>query len=464
MAPNKLRELAAERPQQLAADIDKLRGKMFVPHNGGQVEVLRSDARFKVLAAGRRWGKTKMAARQIIRKALIPNTVNWWIANTYKNVGRGYREVVRQLPREFLAKEAPVATSNNLVLTLTNGSRIEFYSGESPDALAGEGVSYIVVDEAALIPDIVWSQAIRATLMDTRGGALIISTPRGHNWFWKQYMRGKEGRPGFACWQLPQSFNPYIDPDETAEVKEELPEVLFRQEIMAEFLASGASIFGIGLEREGAVLDTLQEPYGMVFMGVDLAKEEDFTVISAERADGMPIYNETFNGISWPQQRERIHEAHDWLRSQRGVESVTVSLDSTGLGDVVFDDLEDEGLDCLGNKFTNDSKEKMVKLLASDLEKGDAHIMEWERGEFESYAYSVLDSGRYKFEASTGHDDHVSAKLLANWARHHEAPPELRTADIGGPEAAVDTGIPEEHDLTPDTTAEMLLRDGVWDV
>src|SRR4029077_13895049 len=102
-----------------------------------------------------------------------------------KNVRRGYREVLRQIPRELLAKEPPPATSNELIIQLKNGAAIEFYSGVNPDAMAVEGVDYVVVDEAALQAEHVWNQTIRPALMDQQGSAMLISTPRGRNWFWK---------------------------------------------------------------------------------------------------------------------------------------------------------------------------------------------------------------------------------------------------------------------------------------
>lgn len=451
-----------------SAEVDRalelVRGRVFVPHPDQEL-VLNSKARFRTVAAGRRFGKTKLAARSIIREALAkPNSMNWWVANSYKNVKRGYREVVRQIPPALLAKAAPASTSNELILEFKNGAIIEFYSGGNPDALAGEGVNFVVVDEAALIQDLVWQQLIRPTLMDTKGSALIISTPRGKNWFWKMYMRGQDTKAvdrEYASWQFAQSSNPYIDPAETQAAKEELPELLFRQEIMAEFLAAGASIFGLGLERAGTIVPEVSPPRGQVFVGVDLAKHQDFTVISAVRAmDRKPVYHERFNSLSWPVQRKLIRGAVDRLRDHPDVESVTVLLDSTGVGDVNYDDLIDEGLDVVGIKFTNDWKEKAVKLLAADLEQGKAFILEEQESEFASYEFYMTDSGRYKFEAATGHDDEVSAKLLEHWGLYHEGPPDISMLDVS--EADREDAVPEADTLIPDPIQEMLERESIW--
>src|SRR5262249_22570092 len=145
----------------------------------------------------------------------------------------------------------------------------------------------------------------------------------------------------------------------------------------AEFIAGGASIFAGGVTRDGAVLDGLVEPFGQIYVGIDLADKEDFTVISGVREfDHLPVLHERFNQIGWPTQKEQIADAIRSVASEPGVESVTVALDSTGLGDVVYEDLMYMGIDCIPIKFSSDWKEKAVKLLASDLERGKAFILE----------------------------------------------------------------------------------------
>lgn len=456
-----LEERARTEPEAVEAALRELKGRLFVPHPG-QVPIRNSDARFRVVGAGRRFGKTKLAANEIVKRARKGDQMIWWVANTYKNVRRGYREVVRQMPPSWLAKVPPTSTSNELILHLKNGTIIEFYSGGNPDALAGEGVDFMIVDEAALIADAVWSQFLRPTLADHNGYALIISTPRGHNWFWKAYNRGQDvDNAEWESWTFDQTVNPYIPLEETEAMREELPAILFAQEIMAEFLASGASIFGEGVNTDGAVVDMLATPLGDIYVGIDLGKENDFTVISASRGgDRLPVYKEKFNALSWPVQRERITEAINDLQGHRGVTSVTALLDSTGLGDVVYDDLIDEGVDVIPIKFSNDWKEKAVKRLAADMEKGDAHILEEQLPEFESYEYSVTESGRYKFEAASGHDDEVSAKLMEHWGVVFEGPPDIQVLDVDVENQEVETGEVEE--LIPDSPFDIMNRMEAW--
>lgn len=463
-------ELYKNDPAAFLAARERLRKGYFRAHPGGQLDILGSDARFRTLAAGRRWGKTKVAAHEIVKRANKPNQMIWWIANTYKNVTRGYREVVNQLPKSWLAKPAPSYTSTNKILQLKNGTMIEFYSGGSPDSLAGEGVNFVVVDEAALIPDNVWQQLIRPTLMDTGGEAFIISTPRGHNWFWQMYKLGQEGKAGYESWKFPQTANPYVPQSETDLAEQELPTIIFKQEIMAEFLAAGASIFGVGLEKAGAMVDEIVEPYGNIFMGIDLAKQEDFTVLTADREiDGMPCYFEKFNQVDWPSQQNRIAYAIEELENSPGVESVTAMIDSTGLGDVVYDNLTAAGVDVTPVKFTNQSKEQMARLLAADLEHGRAHVLEDMREEFESYEFTLTQNGRYQFEAATGHDDMVASKMLAHWGRVHEGGGDIDIVSIEREDPSGEARlreallVPNAVPVVQDSPAEMLQRPEVWD-
>jgi len=432
----------------------------FTPHDGGQVEVLADEHRFQVLRAGRRWGKTKVGARKLLRKAINQDdTLCWWIANSYRNVRRGYAEVVRQLPRELLAKPAPAATAQELVLQLVTGSRIEFYSAGNPDALAGAGVDSVVGDEAALWPhgEELWFQLVRPTLMDTGGDALLISTPRGRNWFYRMDMKGKDPHePDFQSWHFPQSANPYIPTEETEAAREEMPDFMYRQEIMAEYVSSAASIF----DTDGAVVQMV-EPRGHVFVGIDLGKKQDYTVITACRAeDRMPCHHERFDRLTkWPHQKEAIMDALSLIEGTYGVTGVTVAVDTGGPGDVVVDDLEDEGVDIQPVKFTNQWKRQAVRQLAADLAGGRAFILPQQQEEFDSYEYEITDSGNYKFEAATGHDDEVSAKLLEHWELTQSGTPQVRGFTA---EPEEEDGLVEQVTFVADDPLDMMQRPEVW--
>lgn len=447
-------------PAGAAKLVKALRGRIVAPHDGGQSLIVASDARFRVVRAGRRFGKTKIAAREVVTHSLAgKDQVIWWVANTYKNVRRGYRQVVAQIPQQLFAKDPPPSGSNELVLKLTNGTTIEFYSGGNPDAMAGEGVHFVVVDEAALMPGHVWHQTIRPTLADTKGGALIISTPRGRNWFYDLWQRGQnEQWPSYASWHFSMRDNPYVDDEEVEELKASLPETLFRQEIMAEFLENASAIFN--MEKVKVVEPGV--PAGHIVVGIDLAKHQDFTVIRASGPDRIPVFHERFKGISWPAQRERIIDIIRELEAWPDVEAVTIGIDTGGPGDVIFDELDEQGFDVEPVKFGSPGlKDRMVRLLGSDLEAGHAFILPQQAEEFRMYEYSITPTGTMTYSAPEGkHDDEVAATMIEQWVARYRAP-----GAAHGYEEQLDIEQ-EEADLKtvmrPDHAKDIMARDDAW--
>lgn len=410
---------------------------MLIPHSKGQAEVLTAPQRFKVLCAGRRWGKTKVGAARALRVARQPRRTVWWVAPQYKHAKRAYEEVLAQLPNTLLAKPAPPIggfdAGRAVRLEFKTGSKIEFYSAERPEGMLGGYSDMVVIDEAATMPEHVWSQIIRPTLADRRGEALFISTPRGFNWFYRLWANGQDPlQPEYRSWRFPSFTNPTIPAEEWEGMRAELPLAVYEQEVLAEFISNAAAVF----RKLDNAVRPMHTPSGHVVLGVDLAKHSDFSVIYGVRAsDRLPCFHDRFNQVSWPAQRSRIHTAIDEVERQ-GASSVTIMLDSTGLGDVIYDDLTDEGLDTVPVKFTPQWKQMAVTLLSADLERGDAFLLEDQIDEFRAYSYTISEAtGRMKYEAQSGHDDEVSAALLAHWGLVHEGVPDaklLTSGDGGG--------------------------------
>lgn len=461
---DRLRALMAADPEGAKRLINNLLSKTFTPHDG-QRPVMDSHARFKLMCAGRRFGKTKIAAALGHRKARRERMMIWWVAPTYKIVKRGYAEVLRQLPNDVLSRPAPPETSFDsgrpVILHFKTGTRWEFYSAERPEGMLGEGVDLVILDEAATMQEHIWQQIVRPTLADRKGEALFISTPRGRNWFYNMYQRGQDSQyRDYESWRFPSMANPYIPAEEWEEMEQTLPRAVYEQEILADFISNAASVFRI----PNTAIQPIQRPQGHVTLGIDLAKHNDFTVIcGVNSGNRMPCYHERFNAVSWPQQRLRIHTAVQKLEAN-GADGITVMLDSTGVGDVVYDDLSLEGLDAVPIKFTPQWKQMSVMLLSADLERGNAFLHNEQLREFESYSYEITDAGRWKFEAASGHDDEVSAALLAHWGIVNEGVPDVHMLTAGsiGDSDVIDSWATEEevfdgtyHD------AEPVGRDGV---
>jgi hypothetical protein len=183
-------------------------------------------------------------------------------------------------------------------------------------------------------------------------------------------------------------------------------------------------------------------------------------ITAAREEDRMPCFHERFNTIKWPVQRERITDAVATIEGYPAVTGTTVTVDASGLGDVVFDDLEDEGLDVLGQKFSLQWKQRAVRQLSADLQQGRAHILEEQRGEFETYEYTISEAGNWKFASAVGHDDEVSAKLLEHWGIAQEGSPDMRSFSLDDPEE--EDGLIEEVTLVADDPRDIARREGAW--
>ncbi|MBA3240075.1 MAG: hypothetical protein H0T60_02520 [Acidobacteria bacterium] len=463
-----LAQLFEADPERAMMLLRELKKYAIDPHPG-QRELIDSEARFKVLNAGRRWGKTKIGANIAVNACRSgDNRLVWWVAPVYKTVKRGYREVLRQLPKDFLLHDPPPDTNfdagRSVILRFKNGSQMEFYSAERPGGMLGEGVDFAVLDEAATMPANVWEQIVRPTLADKLGSGLLISTPRGRNWFYKRWLYGQdEENKEWASWTFPSESNPYLQASEIEAMKDELPRLTFEQEVLAQFVAAGSSVFRWGqntIQQNQILANAFVEDEkieGHQFLGVDLAKTADYTVLyGGSETTRRNTYYERFNSVSWPEQKRRIKRAVFQLR-KAGATGVTLIIDSTGLGDPIAEDLEEAGFDVVGINFTT-YKAKMVTLLAKDLEQGKAHLLEeGELNEFENYGMKVTAGGRTTYSAPEGeHDDAVSAKMLQHWGIVQEGSPMVTTVSANDPVEAHD---PEDIEEDADDWSDLIDDD-----
>jgi predicted phage terminase large subunit-like protein len=204
----------------------------------GQAEILQSDARFRVASCGRRWGKSILGVAMLMSNAGNGKR-GWWVSPTYPMSAIAWRELKR------MASKVPGVVTNESErrLTYPGGGTVQVKSADSPAGLRGEGLDYLVIDEAAFIdkwPE-VWEQALRPTLSDRCGGALFISTPKGFNHFSELYQNATG--PEWARWQFPTWDNPHIAKSEIEAARAMLPALVFRQEYGAEFVQMAGAMF-----------------------------------------------------------------------------------------------------------------------------------------------------------------------------------------------------------------------------
>lgn len=234
-----------------------------------QQEVFKDTTRFKVVAAGRRCGKSRLSAVTLLIEALnCPDgSAVMYIAPTLGQARTIIWDLLHELGRPVI-KSSHV---NNLEITLINGKKILVRGADNPDSLRGVSLTYVVLDEAAFIKQDVWEKIIRASLSDKKGRALFISTPSGRNWFYDVYKLGQDGTDEeWKAWHKTTQDNETIDPKEVEAAKRTLSSFAFKQEYLSSFDNAGQDIFKEEWFKTG------KEPqYGSYIIAIDLAGFEE---------------------------------------------------------------------------------------------------------------------------------------------------------------------------------------------
>lgn len=198
-----------------------------------QREILDSPARFKVVAAGRRFGKSYASIAALAKHARFPNKKCLYIAPSYR-MGKQiiYDDLLTFLRERRWLKKVNVS---ELTFTLVNGSQIMIRSADNPDSIRGIGVDFVVIDEAADIPrlDDTWKAVIRPTLSDREGHALIIGSPKGRNYFYDMY---NTVETDWQSWQFTTLAGGNVSEEEIEAAKKDLDDRTFRQEFLAEWI------------------------------------------------------------------------------------------------------------------------------------------------------------------------------------------------------------------------------------
>lgn len=211
-----------------------------------QLEVFQDPRRFKIIVAGRRWGKSRLACANAVAKAL-PTELNGYdltdkgvfvIAPTHDQAKRIYWAQLKRLT-------APVAVrtlENTGRIELTNNRWIEVRGADKPDSLRGVGLSDVVLDEFASMKANVWEEILRPALADVKGGAMFIGTPAGKNHFYQLTMEARNNPAEWGVWSFKSRDNPFLDPKEIQAAAANMTAAQFAQEFEASFAGSGAGI------------------------------------------------------------------------------------------------------------------------------------------------------------------------------------------------------------------------------
>jgi hypothetical protein len=383
----------------------------FAPRES-QREVFKARERFLTVDAGRRWGKTITGINWLLEGGCQSVGEEWWISPIYAQSKMAFRSLLSAARKGGAEAAFKDISQSEMRVELINGTAIWFKSGDNPDTLRGAGLMRAVVDEAARVRRDVWEEVLRPAVSDTAGKVLFISTPKGKNWFYELWTRGFDpAHADYKSWSYPTSDNPKVPDDDIAQAKASLPLDVFEQEYLAKFLDNNAGVFR---NVKACIGSTRQEPVpGQAYCaGLDLARLTDFTVLTILDAAGRQVFWDRFNLLDWAIQQERVASV---IRRY----NARLLVDSTGVGDPVFDALRRLGLNVTGYKFTQESKKRLIESLMLSFEQGRIRILDEkvQTNELDIFEYTIGQSGTVHYSAPDGyHDDCVISLALANWA------------------------------------------------
>ena len=233
-----------------------------------QQEVYSDPTRFKVVAAGRRTGKSRLAAWMLIINALQTDKGQvFYVAPTQGQA----RDIMWQTLLELGNPVITGAHINNLQIKLVNGAMISLKGADRPETMRGVSLKFLVMDEYADMKPDVWEQILRPALADQKGSAMFIGTPMGRNHFYELYKLAELGDDEtYKGWHFTSYDNPILDPNEIDTAKKSMSSYAFRQEFMASFEARGSEMFKEDWVHFGEEPDDAQ-----YYIAIDLAGFEE---------------------------------------------------------------------------------------------------------------------------------------------------------------------------------------------
>ena len=252
-----------------------------------QLQVLEHPARFRVVCAGRRFGKTFLAILFLMNAATAKGSTCWYIAPTYRQAKQIAWKMLKRLVPPSWARDW---NETDLTVHLVNGSEISLRGADNPDSLRGVSLSAVVLDEYADMDPDAWTEVLRPALADQQGEALWIGTPKGYNHFYDLWVAAHD-REGWAAWQFTTAEGGNVSPEEIEAAAAELDPRTFRQEFKASFETLAGRVYQ-NFERALNVKDVVDLPDLPLMVGLDFNVNPMSAVLAVAPAGQLHVFGE----------------------------------------------------------------------------------------------------------------------------------------------------------------------------
>ena len=330
-----------------------------------------------------------------------------WVAPTYSNSRVMWRFVEQSLRDE---PQATIRKADRSV-DFSTGGQITIYTADNDISLRGEAFDLVIVDEAARIKEETFSDVLLPTLADRDGRMLLISTPKGRIWFWRQYMAGLLPNAYCTSFSAPSSDNPMPNIQKAAVLaRETVSDRTYRQEWLAEFIEEGSGVFR-GIMDCIKPHNPLPETGKMYVMGVDWGRVNDatvFTIICIE--DQQIVAIESMLDTAYALQLDRLKRLYNlW-------QPYAILAEANSMGGPMVEALQALALPVQAFTTTAATKPPLIDALALAIERQDIGLTNNQTllNELQAYESERLPSGHIRYSAPAGmHDDHVISCCLA---------------------------------------------------
>ena len=361
---------------------------------------------FGVISAPRGSGKSLLCINLMLYWLLQkPNRKGGYITPIY---GQG-KSIMDQITK---TAESAIVTSNRMEGTIQflNGSQLKFLSSDNPDNVRGFRFTHLIIDECAFIKEHALNTAILPTLNPQGKKCLMVSTPKGKNFFYNWY-----NKKDVVSIKFPLTECPYINPILIQEAKKSLPPDIYKQEFEAEFVDSGNDVF-IGIDKVSNV-NSFNISKTEVYIGIDTGLTDDKSVLTLLDTTGRVRYVDHCNNDSIQSISQRFISIMNKFIVVGGY------IETNGIGRAMYDLIKPSFPRIKAFNTTQDNKMEMVRKLIGDIESLNielptADLLPELHAEFTTYTYKMSNNGKLSFtHSSGGHDDFIDSLMLANFSR-----------------------------------------------
>ena len=375
--------------------------------------VLNGSEKYHIVACGRQVGKTMLAMNLMLYWAINkPGSRIMFVSPIYQQSARVHKQLYAAIA------DSGIVASNNFSsneIVLNTGSTIIFRSAERYDSARGEAVTYAILDEFAFMKEEAWTEVLRATVLVHGRKVLFLSTPKGKTLFYNLFLMGQsEDYKEYKSYTASSYETPFIDPSEIDEAKRTLPEAVFRQEYLAEFIDSGGEVF---TDIDKNCFSQWSKGVGPYYAACDIGRADDYTVMTVMDREGQIVEMYRKNLAEWSTMvNEMVQIAKKW--------NATVMVEENGVGSPIFSMIKAQWQNTHPFITSAKSKNEIIEGMILDVNENTIKIPS---KELFPALYSEMSIFTYEYNPKTrnirythppsAHDDTIIATAICNYNR-----------------------------------------------